>query len=601
MKESVAVAKEADAKKGVSPTKSDNSIHRVRNEPERQLGSLRDVIGNIRREGDTPSVESIATRLSGMHSAERAPALLALQQTHGNRYVQRVVSGIQAKLAVGQPGDVYEQEADRVADQVMRMLEPRVQRQFVLEEEEEILATKPLVDQITPLVQRQVEEEEEEILQFKESLNQSPAVSSDLESNIQSSRAGGTPLPESVRAFFEQRFGHDFRNVKLHKDASAADSVDDYGAKAYTIGENIVFASGEYAPESTSGRRLLAHELTHVVQQRGILGFRHRSDSRYGARGSLPIRTLSTDGILVQRLVSESVGRQIAHIMHDDLSDNITSFVTGLNSACISFQATVQGQLRNLDVEAKSRAWVSFAIALAGLTFPAVAPLLGLLPAGITMLVGTGALLLTQEALRRPRRTEEELTDLIAYVIGRFISPHVNSGSVAAQLDGINREIAAREGFNRHRQLVDASDTVENRDRVRRAFQLDLFETGMLDRRHTIMWRPVAVRAQQRMERLWNLSTVVIQSRVAFSRAGFGPGPWSIEAFGRRAEELFPGWREQMRQYMPRRYRYWRDLGGVRLNNMLELERDLATLADHVRAREFGTRREALPAISSAD
>jgi hypothetical protein len=62
------------------------------------------VIGNIRRDDDTPSVESIATHLSSMHTAQRAPALLALQQTHGNRYVQRVVTGIQAKLVVGQPG-----------------------------------------------------------------------------------------------------------------------------------------------------------------------------------------------------------------------------------------------------------------------------------------------------------------------------------------------------------------------------------------------------------------------------------------------------------------------------------------------------------------
>nr|QNO51327.1 hypothetical protein HDBBLJII_00024 [Methanosarcinales archaeon ANME-1 ERB6] len=61
----------------------------------------------IRRDGGKPSVESIATHLSGMHTAQRAPALLALQQTHGNRYVQRVVSMIQAKLKVGQPGNSY--------------------------------------------------------------------------------------------------------------------------------------------------------------------------------------------------------------------------------------------------------------------------------------------------------------------------------------------------------------------------------------------------------------------------------------------------------------------------------------------------------------
>jgi hypothetical protein len=94
-----------------------------------QLGSLRGVIDTIRRGDGTPSVESIATELSGMHTAQRAPVLLALQHTHGNRYVQRVVAGIQAKLKVGQPGNIYEQEADRVADAVMRMPNLNVQRE----------------------------------------------------------------------------------------------------------------------------------------------------------------------------------------------------------------------------------------------------------------------------------------------------------------------------------------------------------------------------------------------------------------------------------------------------------------------------------------
>jgi hypothetical protein len=198
MKASVAVAKEADAKKGVSPTRSDKSILRVRNEPERQLGSLKGVIGNITRNGGTPSVESIGTELSGMHTAQRAPALLALQRTHGNRYVQRVVSGIQAKLKIGQPNDIYEQEADQVADAVMRMPQPGVQRQSE-------------------------EEEEEEILQIKGHTGQTPEVTPDLESRINAQGGGGQPLPKSVRAFFEPRFGHDFSKVKLHTNTRAAE------------------------------------------------------------------------------------------------------------------------------------------------------------------------------------------------------------------------------------------------------------------------------------------------------------------------------------------------------------------------------------------
>lgn len=68
MKKSVAIAKEADAKKGFLPTRNDKNVHRVRDEPDRQLGSLRDVVGDIRRDGDTPSGDSIATHMSSMHT-----------------------------------------------------------------------------------------------------------------------------------------------------------------------------------------------------------------------------------------------------------------------------------------------------------------------------------------------------------------------------------------------------------------------------------------------------------------------------------------------------------------------------------------------------
>ncbi|MCK5633444.1 MAG: hypothetical protein KAI06_00050, partial [Anaerolineales bacterium] len=92
-------------------------------------------------------------------------------RTIGNQAVQRLVKSgtLQAKLKIGQPGDKYEQEADRVADKVMRMPEPGVQRQEEPEEEEETLQSKPLAGEITQLVQKQVEpeEEEEEMLQAK--------------------------------------------------------------------------------------------------------------------------------------------------------------------------------------------------------------------------------------------------------------------------------------------------------------------------------------------------------------------------------------------------------------------------------------------------
>lgn len=77
----------------------------------------------------------------------------------------------------------------------------------------------------------------------------------------------GEPLSSATRAFFEPRFGHDFAQVRVHRDNAAASSARDVAAHAYTVGQHVVFAQGRYAPESHSGRALLAHELTHVVQQ----------------------------------------------------------------------------------------------------------------------------------------------------------------------------------------------------------------------------------------------------------------------------------------------------------------------------------------------
>ena len=203
MKESVAIAKEADTM--FSPTKSDKSIHRLRDEPERQLGSLRSVINNIRHDGGTPSVDSIATELSSMHTAQRASVLMTLQRMHGNQYVQRVVTGIQAKLKVGQPGDIYEQEADRVADDVMRMPELQVQRWSEEEEkkkEEKTLQTKTIADQITPMVQRQIEKEEEKKkeeekvpVMTKSLSGETPQISDDIEECLSRTKGLGGPLP----------------------------------------------------------------------------------------------------------------------------------------------------------------------------------------------------------------------------------------------------------------------------------------------------------------------------------------------------------------------------------------------------------------------
>ena len=276
MKESVAVAKEADTMS--SATKSGNSIHRVRNEPERQLGSLRSVIDSIRHDGGTPSVDSIATELSGMPTVQRASVLLALQRTHGNRYVQRVVTGIQAKLKVGQPGDVYEREADQVAEQVMRMPEPLVQRQANEEKGKLSIQAKTITpiqaltlqrqdDEVEEELKKKKKEEEEEELIMAKGISSQTLVTSNLEARVNAIRDRGQPLPGSVRDFFEPRFGYDFSQVRVHTDTESDTLNHALNACAFTTGQDIFFRQRAYSPGSSSGRELLAHELTHVVQQ----------------------------------------------------------------------------------------------------------------------------------------------------------------------------------------------------------------------------------------------------------------------------------------------------------------------------------------------
>jgi hypothetical protein len=174
--------------------------------------------------------------------------------------------GIQAKLTVSQPDDVSEQEADRVADQVMRMEAQQVQREPI--EDENITQIKPLGITICPLMSRQVPIEES--LQTKVDSEESTEVGDDMEARIVALQGNGAPLSDSVRSHMEPRFGVNFNNVRVHTNEEASETAKAVNAQAYTIGRDIVFSAGLYAPESESGKRLLAHELTHVVQQREV-------------------------------------------------------------------------------------------------------------------------------------------------------------------------------------------------------------------------------------------------------------------------------------------------------------------------------------------
>ncbi|MGF6414019.1 DUF4157 domain-containing protein [Paraburkholderia sp. MM5482-R1] len=166
----------------------------------------------------------------------------------------RQPSVIQRKLVIGAFDDPLEHEADLVADRVMGLPKPR-----------------PPISAAPRDINRKCstceEEEKAETVQRKPSLAAAASTREAPAGVEQALRSSGHPLDIYTRTHFEDRFGYDFSSVRVHTDAGAAASAASIGAAAYTAGADIVFGAGRYQPATSAGRRLLAHELTHVVQQ----------------------------------------------------------------------------------------------------------------------------------------------------------------------------------------------------------------------------------------------------------------------------------------------------------------------------------------------
>lgn len=252
---------------------------------------------------------------------------------------------VQFRLVIGQPGDFYEQEADRMADRVAQRLpqnpkaaepilstaRPSLQRKPIFEseavpevqaklarvdsrpalpvqqkcaeceheeelqkleepEEKEALQQKPIFESAaTPpadegegdepdsrelgnegLLQFKCTEcaaEEEETVQRLESADATPVVPDGFSSQLRSNKGSGSTLPEETRTHMESAFGADFSGVRIHADSAAERMSESVQAQAFTHGNDIYFGAGMYSPQSTDGQKLLAHELTHTIQQ----------------------------------------------------------------------------------------------------------------------------------------------------------------------------------------------------------------------------------------------------------------------------------------------------------------------------------------------
>jgi len=389
-----------------------------------------------------PRMDVHAASLSKIQSpVQRNEFIKQLHRTYGNRYVQRLAENmkIQAKLSISQPGDVYEQEADRVAEEVTRSINAPVRRQApeeeeelqMQEDEEELLQGKLDIRTQTPEedeelvqgnieaqrqspeedeelmqgkldirrqspeedeelmqgkldvqrqspeedeelvqgkldirrqspeedeelmqgkldVQRQGAEEEEELIQGKFDVNrQSPEeeeelqmkpdvqaesiVADDIETRINGKKGSGQPLSNEVKEPMEQAFGSDFGGVRIHTDAEADTLNRELSAKAFTTGQDIFFRQGEYTPGSEGGQKLIAHELTHVVQQSDLKLERMQKKGLVTYHKSVNVNIGTIQAI--HRLMSErkfkektSVKDQKRHELLNQIDDKIKAY-----------------------------------------------------------------------------------------------------------------------------------------------------------------------------------------------------------------------------------------------------------------------------------
>jgi len=184
--------------------------------------------------------EHLSVKKSAYKNNDDFQAISNLHSSIGNQATQKLLNStaIQAKLTLSSPSDSYEKEADRVADEVLNMSNNTIQKHSPVKIQRKTMQSSN-IDKISP----------------------------SIESKINSLHGKGVPLSRETKSFFNPRFGHDLSDVRIHTDSNSNDLAQSINARAFTKGNHIVFNKGEYNPQSTNGKRLLGHELTHILQQ----------------------------------------------------------------------------------------------------------------------------------------------------------------------------------------------------------------------------------------------------------------------------------------------------------------------------------------------
>ena len=211
----------------------------------------------------------LATRSRATH-ATQAPQRQDTEPTHASLRPLVAARVVQPRLVVGVADDPFEREAERSAHAVTSGDRMPATSAF---------DGSPLAGRLMRLVQRAVGKAEPEKKKDDDEKEKRARKAPDgpggpgiapvgIESDVQAMSAGGSPLPTSVRSMFEPRFGFDFSDVRIHTSNQAAGAALSLGARAFTVGDHVFFGPGQYQPTSRSGQHLIAHELTHTIQQK---------------------------------------------------------------------------------------------------------------------------------------------------------------------------------------------------------------------------------------------------------------------------------------------------------------------------------------------
>jgi len=284
------------------------------------------------------SAQSISPMMQ-MSVEQQAQMSALIQRTFRGEGTQASFEPVQAKLTVGEPGDKYEQEADAVAHQVVEQInapktEGLVQRQSEL--------GGAILSQITVMRKSAA------------GVSEGASVTQDVEQGIQQARGGGQTLDESVREPMEKAFGADFSGVRVHTNGNADQLNRSISARAFTTGQDIFFKQGEYNPGSRGGQELLAHELTHVVQQTGVVHRKGEAIQEPLIGRSVLQREPSGSGNSTEQLEENPY----YEMLEADYQKQGEEFITKLEGKAASSSNAVGGDTGALDVP-KYGAWFS--------------------------------------------------------------------------------------------------------------------------------------------------------------------------------------------------------------------------------------------------